>query len=97
MEMNLEVREYANVYIVFSPRKDVQRLIDGYGENITGTLRVIYKDSYIVTEFMSDNTELACRVETETDNIYMDEEQIIITEENYGDWIFRYDRVREVL
>lgn len=89
MEMNLEVREYANVYIVFSPRKDVQHLIDGYGENITGTLRVIYKDSYIVTEFMSDNTELACHVETETDNLCMDEGQIIVTEEN-GDWIFRY-------
>ena len=44
----------------------------------------------MVMEFMSDNTELACRIETETDNIRVDEEQIMITEENFGDWIFRF-------
>ena len=88
--MNLEVREYANMYIVFSPRKDIQHLIDGYKETITGTLRVTYKELYMVMEFMSDNTELACRIETETDNIRVDEEQIMITEENFGDWIFRF-------
>lgn len=87
--MNQEVREYPGMYAVFSPRKDVQQLIDGYGESITGTLRVTYKDSYIAAEFISDNTELICRVETETDDIYMDADQIIVTED-YGDWIFRY-------
>lgn len=89
IEMNQQVREYLGMYAVFSPRKDVQQLIGGYGESITGTLRVTYKDSYIVAKFISDNTELICRVATETDDIYMDADQIIVTED-YGDWIFRY-------
>ncbi|MGN0496923.1 MAG: hypothetical protein ACI4GW_11910 [Lachnospiraceae bacterium] len=88
-----------NMYIVYSPIDNIQKLIEESEDLIVGTLVFLFPDpEHMIVDFLSNNTPLVCHIET-----FLKEEinksklepglkldEIVIDEEDVGTWVFRF-------
>lgn len=90
--MSMESKTYENVYLAFSPDKDVEFLYDNLSKPIIGTLKINFKETHMSFTFRSTNTKEIYHDETtmasSPDEIVVDNEFVLPCEE--GNWIFRF-------